>query len=54
MRNDGFRDRTKAFALRIVKMYCRLPKTRQAQVLGKSSQKRRWPAYTKKLMNCCE
>jgi four helix bundle protein len=37
MRNDGFRDRTKAFALRIVKMYCRLPKTVQAQVLRKQT-----------------
>ena len=35
MKNDGFRDRTKAFALRIVKMYCKLPKSTEAQVLGK-------------------
>jgi len=27
--------RTKAFALRIVKMFCALPKTTEAQVLGK-------------------
>ncbi len=37
MKNDGFRERTKAFALRIVKMYCSLPKTTQAQVLGKQA-----------------
>jgi four helix bundle protein len=29
------RDRTKAFALRIIKMFGRLPKSTQAQVLGK-------------------
>ena len=29
------KDRTKAFALRIIKLYCALPKTTQAQVLGK-------------------
>ena len=32
---EDLRDRTKAFALRIVKMYCALPKTTEAQVLGK-------------------
>ncbi len=37
MKNDDFRDRTKAFALRIIKMYCSLPKSRQAQVLGKQA-----------------
>jgi four helix bundle protein len=35
VKNDDLRDRTKAFALRIIKMYCRLPKSVQAQVLGK-------------------
>jgi four helix bundle protein len=37
-RNNEQRDlraRTKAFALRIVRMYCALPKSPQAQVLGK-------------------
>ena len=29
------RDRTKAFALRIVRMFSALPKTTEAQVLGK-------------------
>jgi four helix bundle protein len=29
------RDRTKAFALRIVRIFCALPKTTEAQVLGK-------------------
>ena len=29
------KQRTKAFALRIVKMYCALPKRTEAQVLGK-------------------
>ena len=37
MKNDDFRNRTKAFALRIIKMYCRLPKSTQAQVLGKQA-----------------
>jgi four helix bundle protein len=35
VRDYGLRDRTKAFVLRIIKMYCRLPKTTEAQVLGK-------------------
>ena len=35
MKDYGLRDRTKAFALRIIKMYCRLPKSTQAQVLGR-------------------
>ena len=35
MKDYGLRDRTKAFALRVIKMYCRLPKTTEAQVLGK-------------------
>ena len=32
---EDLRKRTKAFALRIVKMYCALPKSTEAQVLGK-------------------
>ena len=32
---QDLRDRTKAFALRIVRMFCALPKTMEAQVLGK-------------------
>lgn len=37
MTNDQFnlKPRTKAFALRIVKMYCALPKRTESQVLGK-------------------
>ncbi|MCG2682688.1 MAG: four helix bundle protein [Planctomycetales bacterium] len=35
MKDYGLRDRTKAFALRIIRMYCRLPKSTEAQVLGK-------------------
>lgn len=35
MKNDDFRDRSKAFALRVIKMYCKLPKSTEAQVLGK-------------------
>lgn len=35
MKNHPLRDRTKAFALRVIKMYCRLPKRTEAQVLGK-------------------
>jgi four helix bundle protein len=37
MKNDDLRNRTKAFALRIVKMYCKLPKSTEAQVLGRQS-----------------
>jgi four helix bundle protein len=37
MRNEDFRGRTKVFALRIIKMYCSLPKSVQAQVLGKQA-----------------
>ena len=37
MKDYGMRDRTKAFALRIIKMYCRLPKSTEAQVLGKQA-----------------
>lgn len=32
---QDLRERTKKFGLRIVKMYCQLPKTTEAQVLGK-------------------
>lgn len=35
MKDYGLRDRTKAFALRIIKMYGRLPRSTEAQVLGK-------------------
>ncbi len=35
MRMEGLRDRTKQFALRIVKLYSKLPKSNEAQVLGK-------------------
>ena len=35
MRMEGLRDRTKQFSLRIIRMYCSLPKTTEAQVLGK-------------------
>ncbi|MGA2616143.1 MAG: four helix bundle protein [Thermoguttaceae bacterium] len=35
MKNQELRDRTKAFALRIVRMFCTLPKSTEAQVLGK-------------------
>lgn len=31
------KERTKSFALRIIKMYCALPKTTEAQVLGKQA-----------------
>jgi four helix bundle protein len=37
MKNQEMRDRTKNFALRIIKMYCSLPKTIEAQVLGKQA-----------------
>jgi four helix bundle protein len=33
--NKDLKPRTKEFALRIIKMYCALPKTTVAQVLGK-------------------
>jgi four helix bundle protein len=33
----GLRDRTKAFALRVIKMYCCLQKSTEAQVLGKQA-----------------
>lgn len=32
---QDLRDRTKSFALRIVKLYAALPKTTEAQVMGK-------------------
>ena len=35
MRMEGLRDRTKQFALRIVKLYSKLPKSNEAQVIGK-------------------
>jgi four helix bundle protein len=35
MRMEGLRDRTKQFALRVIRMYASLPKTAAAQVLGK-------------------
>lgn len=37
MRDYALRDRTKAFALRIIKMYCCLPKTTESQVLAKQA-----------------
>lgn len=35
MRMPGLRDRMKQFALRVIRVYCALPKTTEAQVLGK-------------------
>ena len=35
--NRDLRERTKAFALRIIRLYCSLPKTTLAQVLGKQA-----------------
>ena len=35
MRMAGLRDRTKNFALRVVKLYSALPKSVEAQVMGK-------------------
>ena len=35
MKNQGMRDRTKNFALRVIRMYGALPKTTEAQVMGK-------------------
>ncbi len=37
MKMLALRDRTKQFALRTVRMFCRLPKTTVAQVLGKQA-----------------
>ena len=33
--NDEFRDRTKKFALRIIKLYQSLPKSEEARIIGK-------------------
>jgi len=35
MKNDALRERTKQFALRIIRMFARLPKKTEAQVIGK-------------------
>ena len=35
MRMEGLRDRTKEFSLRIIRLYTALPKTTEAQVIGK-------------------
>jgi len=35
MRMEGLRDRTKQFALRVIRMYASLPNTGAAQVLGR-------------------
>jgi four helix bundle protein len=35
MKNDDLRDCTKQFALRIIRMFARLPKKTESQVLGK-------------------
>jgi four helix bundle protein len=32
---EGLRDRTKSFALRVLRLYSKLPKSTEAQVLGK-------------------
>ena len=37
MKNQELRDRTKLFALRIVRMFVALPKSTEAQVLGKQA-----------------
>jgi len=37
MKNQNLRDRTKQFGLRIVRMFCALPKKTEAQVLGKQT-----------------
>ena len=37
MKDYVLRDRTKAFALRIIRMYCLFPKSTEAQVLGKQA-----------------
>ena len=37
MKEYELRDRTKMFALRIIRMYCRLPKSTEAQVLENKS-----------------
>ena len=35
LRNDNLRQRTKQFALRVIRMYSRLPKSDEARVIGK-------------------
>jgi len=35
MRDEDLKTRTKQFALRVIRMYCSLPKSTEAQVLGK-------------------
>ncbi len=35
MRNQELRERTKQFALRVIRMFAALPKTAEAQILGK-------------------
>jgi four helix bundle protein len=37
MKNEPLRNRTKNLALRAVRMYCRLPRSPEAQVLGKQA-----------------
>ena len=37
MRNDDLRSRTKSFALRVIKLYGALPRSVEAQVLGKQA-----------------
>ena len=37
MRMQGLRDRTKQFALRVIRLYTSLPKSTVAQVLGKQA-----------------
>ena len=37
MKEYPLRERTKAFAIRIIKMFCSLPKSTEAQVLGKQA-----------------
>jgi hypothetical protein len=34
-KQDDLKERTKQFALRIIRLFCSLPKTAEAQVLGK-------------------
>jgi four helix bundle protein len=37
MRNVDLEQRTKAFAVRVIKMFSKLPKTTEAQIVGKQS-----------------
>src|SRR5688500_13087626 len=37
MREIDLKQRTKSFALRVVRMYCAVPKSAEAQVLGKQA-----------------